>query len=194
MMERERLGHVLSLALVGLGGILTVLSIAEGRTSGVALGVLVIFAAVMCFRWSEQLFDPDTDSITFDPTDTRVLTVNLLQLGLALLVFVLLTFVFSDIELLVKSLQTGIQAPTYLLSISVLIGLLLGGGVAILTSRWNRLQDANQSIMGRTVGFSATFGTYLLLLFTHLQATLVYAVVYTLSRLLALFGLRWWTE
>ena len=193
-MKRERLGRVLSLVLVGLGGILSVLSIAESRTSGVALGVLVIFAAVTCFRMSEQLFDPDTDAITFDPTDTRVLTVNLLQLGLALLVFALLTYVFSDIELLVKSLQTGIQAPTYLLFLSVVSGLLLGGGVVVLTSRWNRLQDASQSILGRTVGFSTTFGTYLLLLFTHPQATLVYAVVYTLSRLFALFGLRWWTE
>lgn len=193
-MKRERLGRILSLALLGLGGILSALSITENRTTGAAFGVLVIFAGVTCYRMSEQLFDPDTDPITFDPTDTRVLTVNLLQLGLVLLVFALLTSVFSDIELLVESLQTGIQAPTYLLSLSVVSGFLLGGGVVFLTFRWNRLQDASQSTLGRTVGFSTTFGTYLLLLFTHPQATLVYAVVYTLSRLAALLGLRRWTK
>ena len=119
-----------------------------------------------------------------------MLVTNLFQLGLVLLVFALVTYTFSDVELLVASIQSELQAPVYLVFVGVVIGLLLGGGVAFFTFQQDWLQDASMSIPFRMVGFSATFGTYFLLLFTNPQAALAYATVYTLSRLLVLFGMR----
>lgn len=190
-MDRKRLGRALSLLLSGLGGILCALSIVSGQTPGVVFGILSFLIGVVLYRKADRLFETPTGSVTFDPTDTRVLLATLLQLGLALLVFASLTHVFSDI-VLIESLQTGLQAPTFLLSLGAILGVTLGGGVVVLTYRWSRLHNASRSLLVPLIGFSITFGTYLLLLSPHPQAALVYAAVYTLSRLLALFGVRWW--
>ncbi|MFD1562270.1 hypothetical protein ACFR99_01625 [Haloarchaeobius amylolyticus] len=187
-MERERLGRGLLLALLGLGGIFFILSIGSGRPIGAMFGVLVVFAGVTCYRLFDQLFD--TASVTFNPTDTQVLTVNLLQLGLVLLGFALVTYAFSDLELIIEAVRTDLQPPTAPVYIGSVIGLALGGGAAYLTIRWERVQDASQSVPFRMVGFSVTFGTYFLLLPNHPEAALVYATAYTLSRLLVLFGMR----
>jgi len=187
-MERERLGRVLSLALLGFGVILGILGIGIGSTPYVGFSVLTMFAGITCYKMADQLFD--TDSIEFNPNKTRVLTTNLVQLGLVLLVFALVTYTFSDAELLVASVQNDLQTPVYLVYVGAVIGLLLGGGLAFVTFRWEWLKSASRSVPFRMVGFSTTLCTYFVLLFTNPQAALAYAVIYTLSRLLILFGIR----
>lgn len=186
-MERKRLCRGLSVAMLGLGSLLFILSIGIGQPTSAAFGTLGVFAGAACYRMCGQLFD--TEPITFNPADSHVLAVNLLQLGLVLLAFALGTHFFSDVEIVLEASRTGLQTPTYLVYLGVIIGLSLGGGVAFLTFQWDQFQAASQAVPFRMIGFTATFGTYFLLLFSQPLAALAYAMVYTLSRLLVLLGM-----
>lgn len=186
-MERERLGRGLSFIVIGCGVTLFAVSVASGQAIGATFGVLSLFTGLAFYRMSNELFD--TDPVVIDPADTSVIIANLLQLGAVLLVFAGITYVFSNFGSITELFRAGPPVPTYPVFLGIFLGLILGGGVAFLTFRWERLQSANRSVPFRMIGFTATFGAYFLLLLSQPLAAIAYATVYTLSRLLVLLGM-----
>ena len=182
-MDRVALGRWLSLALVPLGVWLSVGGSNAG--AGAALGVPVVLFGLAGFRLSGRLFDPDAAS-SRGAIDARV--ADLFQLGAALLAFAFLTVVLGGFES-PSAVIASLRSPGPLALVAVVAGALLGGGVTVLTFRWDRLRAVSRTVWLRAIGGTATFGTYLALLVAAPSSAFLYAAVYAVSRLIALFRL-----
>ncbi|PAU84113.1 hypothetical protein CK500_06665 [Halorubrum salipaludis] len=179
-MDRVALGQWLSLALVPLG-----VGLFVGDSGvGTALPVSVALLGLAGFRLSERLFAAGPDA-SGSVVDTR--TADLGQLGAALLLFALLTAVLGRFEA-VSEIGILLRSPGArpLAVVAVAVGASLGGGMAVLTFRRDRLRDVSRTIWFRAIGGSVTFGTYLALLVARPPAALLYGVAYGVSRLVAL--------
>ncbi|OTF02925.1 hypothetical protein [Halorubrum sp. SD612] len=185
-MDRVELGRWLSFALIPLGVGLLV----SGPNAG-ALGAPVALFGLAGFGLSGRLFDPDA-APSGSAVDARA--ADLFQLGAALLVFAFLTVVLGGFEP-TSAVIASLRSPGPLVFIAVIAGMFLGGGVAVLTFRWDRLRAVSQRVWFRAVGGAATFGTYLALLVAEPSSAFLYALVHALGRLIALFRLppssRW---
>ncbi|QUO47231.1 MULTISPECIES: hypothetical protein [Halorubrum] len=180
-MDRVALARWLSLALVPLGVWLSV----DGSNAGAPLGVPVVLFGLAGFGLSDRLFDPDAASPR-SLVDARA--ADLFQLGAALLVFAFLAVVSGRFES-TSAVIASLRSPGASALVAVVAGALLGGGVAVLTFRWDRLRAVSQTVRFRAIGGTATFGTYLALLVAAPSSAFLYAAVYALSRLIALFRL-----
>ena len=184
-MERERLGRRLSVVMTLAGGALFVLNITIGDVVDSVFGVLSAGIGLAFYLASDRIFDADAE---FDLTETHSFVMNLVQLGVVLFAFALLTYLLSDARTVTSVFRTGVPSPPYPAYAGVLMGVLLGGGNAYLTQRWDTLKASTQSIPVRTVGFSLTFGTYVVLLLHQPPSSVLYAGAYAVSRLAVLLG------
>lgn len=184
-MERERLGRRLSAGVGVLGVVLFVGSIAFNDVVSAIFGVLSAGIGLTFYSASNRIFGTNID---VDLTESRSFTMNLVQLGLVLFVFALLTYLISDIGTVMSVFQTGIPSPPHPAYAGLLMGVLLGGGVAYLNQQWDTLNEVSQSVPVRTVGFSITFGTFLLLLVYQPPSSVLYAGAYAVSRLAVILG------
>ena len=180
-MDRVALGRWLSLALVPLGVWLSV----SGPDASAALGAPVALFGLAGFGLSGRLFDPDAAS-SWGAIDARA--ADLFQLGAALLVFAFLTVVSGRFES-PSAVIASLRSPGPLALVAVVAGAALGGGLTALTYRWGRLRAVSQTVRLRAIGGTATFGTYLALLVAAPSSAFLYAAVYAVSRLIALFRL-----
>ena len=182
-MDRVAFGRWLSLALVPLGVWLSV----DGSNAGAsaALGVPVVLFGLAGFGLSDRLFDPDATR-SEGVLDARA--PDLAQLGAALLAFAVLAVVSGRVESL-STVGASLRSPGTSVLVAVVAGALLGGGVAVLTFRWDRLRAVSQTGWFRAIGGTVTFGTYLALLVAAPSSAFLYAAVYAVSRLIALFRL-----
>jgi hypothetical protein len=179
--DRVAVGRLLSLALVPLGVWLSV----SGPGASGALGASVALFGLAGFGLSGRLFDPRA-APSRSAIDARA--ADLFQLGAALLAFAFLTVVsgrFESPSVVIASLRS----PGRLALVAVVAGAFLGGGLAALTYRWGRLRAVSQTVRFRTIGGVATFGTYFALLVAAPSTAFLYAAVYALSRLIAVFQL-----
>ncbi|WP_423996769.1 hypothetical protein [Halorubrum trapanicum] len=182
-MDRVALGRWLSLALVPLGVWLSV----DGSNAGAGapLGVPVVLFGLTGFGLSDRLFDPDAAS-SRSVIDARA--TDLFQLGAALLAFAFFTVVLGGFES-TSAVIASLRSPGASALVAVVAGAVLGGGLTALTYRWGRLRAVSQTVRFRAIGGTATFGTYLALLVAAPSSAFLYAAVYALSRLIALFRL-----
>jgi hypothetical protein len=179
--DRVAVGRWLSLALVPLG---VWLSVGGPGASG-ALGAPVALFGLVGFGLSGRLFDPDA-APSRSAIDGRA--ADLFQVGAALLAFAFLTVVLGRFES-PSAVIASLRSPGPLALVAIVAGTFLGGGLAALTHRWGRLRAVSQTGRFRAIGGAATFGTYLALLVAAPSAAFLYAAVYALSRLIALFRL-----
>ncbi|WP_096393502.1 hypothetical protein [Halorubrum trapanicum] len=180
-MDRVALARWLSLALVPLGVWLSV----SGSNAGAQLGVPVVLFGLAGFRLSDRLFDPDAAS-SWGSIDARA--ADLFQLGAAFLVFAFLTVVLGGFESL-SAVGASLRSPGASVLVAVVAGAVLGGGLTALTYRWGRLRAVSRTVWFRAFGGAATFGTYLALLVAAPSSAFLYAAVYALGQLIALFRL-----
>ncbi|PHQ47120.1 hypothetical protein DJ68_03585 [Halorubrum sp. C3] len=137
------------------------------------------------FGLSDRLFDPDAAS-SRSIIDARA--ADLFQLGAALLVFAFLTVVLGGFES-PSAVVASLRSPGTSVLVAVVAGAVLGGGLTVLTFRWDRLRAVSRTVWFRAIGGTGTFGTYLALLVAAPSSAFLYAAVYALSRLIALFRL-----
>ncbi|WP_188880086.1 hypothetical protein [Halarchaeum nitratireducens] len=184
-MDRMRLLRLLSAVLVPLGLLLLVLGVFTSDFVATVLGLTTALLGIAFFWVIRQALDAGLDLTAFP-----VFVMSLVQLGGVLFVFALLTYSLSEIESVSQVVRTGSLPATPLSYIGLLMGVLLGGGVPYLMHRLGEYgQQLSESLPVRLVGFSFTFGTYVLLIVYQPAASLLYAGAYLLSRLVTLLGL-----
>ncbi|SIR19912.1 hypothetical protein SAMN05421858_1796 [Haladaptatus litoreus] len=178
-MNRERLGRFLSASLVPLGILLLALGVMSDDVVSVGLGGGTVILGGLFF-WAIGRF-PDAE---FDLTEAPSFVVNLIELGGILIVFALLIYLLGDLESVTRLFRTGIPSPQYVAYAGLSMGLFLGGGVAYFMQRWDTVGETMaNSALARTIGFSFTFGTFLLLLLYQPPSSVLYAGAYSLSRI-----------
>ncbi|MCO8242914.1 MULTISPECIES: hypothetical protein [unclassified Haladaptatus] len=181
----RRLARYLSVLLVLLGAVFVGFSVLTDDSVDIVLGVVVVLSGVISLRFF-RVADSD---IEFDLTESPSFVVNVFQLVLVLVVFVLLAYLIDDLENVVRLLDTGVPSLTFVAVVGILIGLVLGGAVPVLMQRIDAIgKEMSDSRSARTVGFSFTFGTFVLLLVLQPAASTLYAIAYTVSRIGVLVG------
>ena len=184
-MERERLGRLLSLALVPCGLVMLLLALLVGEVVPAAIGVIGVVLGLALYRGADVLFDADAE---FDLRGEQSLLTVLTQLVLTLVMFGLLAYLIGDVRAVTALFRTGVGSPTAA-AVAVVVGVALGGGVAALTQRSDALAERSQSPAVRTVGSSLTLGSFVALLLLQPPSSLIYVVAYTLSRVAVVFGI-----
>jgi len=106
------------------------------------------------------MVDADLDA---SDSDVDMRFADRAQLGAALFVLALLTVALGGVGSM-SAVGASLQSPRPLAFGAVVAGVFLGGEVAVLTARWDRLRAAGRTVRFRAAGGAATFGTYLALL------------------------------
>jgi len=188
--NRQRILQMLSAALVPLGLVLAGLSVAQGDIVWVSLGMLTTLAGAAMYwgfgRYWEAYTRLVDDNVDF--TTSRTFAVGFVQVGMAVVQFVLLLWIASGLGIVTDAAVNADPQSVFLAFSGVVPAVALGAGLPYFIQRFDSVRRLNDTPAARTLGPFLTFGTYFVLLVYHPVSGMIYALAYVGSRVAVLLG------
>ncbi|SFR97930.1 hypothetical protein SAMN05216559_1941 [Halomicrobium zhouii] len=122
-----------------------------------------------------------------DLTETRTFVLGIVQVILTAIAFGLMFYLVAATR--IAPLGSTPESATFAVLLGSIPAVILGAGVPYLVQRREYFNRLNDSTGARVVGTTVTFGTYFVLFFYHPVTSVLYAIVYLLSRVAILVGI-----
>lgn len=137
----------------------------------------------MALQTARQMFS--VDSVDF--TETRMFLLGSVQAVLTAILFGLIFFLVAATRIV--TLDPAPESAILSILLGVVPAVVFGAGLPYLVQRREYFNRLNNSVPARAAVTSVTLGTYVGLFFYHPATSLIYAVVYLLSRIAILVGI-----
>lgn len=131
----------------------------------------------------QQMFS--IDSVDF--TETRIFLLGFAQVVLSTISFILIFWVIAALQL--ATLDPTPESTILPLLLGICPALVLGAGLPYLIQYWGYMNQINSLIQSRVLWSILTFGMYTLFMFYNPVSSLIFALVYIVSRIIVLIGI-----
>lgn len=189
-MNLQRFAQLLAGLLVPLGLVFAGLSVLLESFVFVGVGVLTAgFGAGTYWaisRYEDEVYELINADV--DLTSKQTFLAGLVQAGLTIVQFALLSWLSVQFGLVASGDMNGAPPSILLIAVGVGLGGFLGGAVPYLVQRNETVNRLNDSPTGRIGGQFLTFGSFVALLILHPVVAVWYIIAYVGSRITVLLG------